>query len=63
MASEMVNGVLLHYEERGSGPPPLLVHGTGSYADIWSPVLDGLARSHRVIAYDRRGLRTLLART
>jgi pimeloyl-ACP methyl ester carboxylesterase len=55
MTSEMVNGAVLHYEERGSGPPLLLVHGTGSYADIWSPVLDGLARSYRVIAYDRRG--------
>jgi pimeloyl-ACP methyl ester carboxylesterase len=51
----MVNGALLHYEERGSGPPLLLVHGTGSYTEIWSPVLGGLARSHRVIAYDRRG--------
>jgi pimeloyl-ACP methyl ester carboxylesterase len=55
VASETVNGALLHYEERGSGPPLLLVHGTGTYADIWSPVLDGLARSYRVIAYDRRG--------
>jgi pimeloyl-ACP methyl ester carboxylesterase len=55
MASEMVNGAVLHYEERGSGPPLLLVHGTGAYADIWSPVLDGLARTYRVIAYDRRG--------
>ncbi len=51
----MVNGAVLHYEERGSGPPLLLVHGTGAYADIWSPVLDGLARAYRVIAYDRRG--------
>jgi pimeloyl-ACP methyl ester carboxylesterase len=34
MASEMVNGALLHYEERGDGPPLLLVHGTGSYAGI-----------------------------
>ncbi len=55
MASETVNGAVLHYEERGSGPPLLLVHGTGAYADIWSPVLDGLARAYRVIAYDRRG--------
>ncbi len=55
MPSEMVNGAVLHYEERGSGPPLLLMHGTGTYADIWSPVLDGLARVYRVIAYDRRG--------
>jgi pimeloyl-ACP methyl ester carboxylesterase len=31
------------------------VHGSGSYADVWSPVVEGLARSCRVIAYDRRG--------
>jgi pimeloyl-ACP methyl ester carboxylesterase len=55
MASETVNGAVLYYEERGSGPPLLLVHGTGAYTDIWSPVLDGLARTFRVIAYDRRG--------
>jgi len=26
MVSETVNGTVLHYEERGSGPPLLLVH-------------------------------------
>jgi pimeloyl-ACP methyl ester carboxylesterase len=51
----MVEGADLYYEERGSGPPLLLIHGTGAYADLWSPVLDGLARSFRVIGYDRRG--------
>ncbi|HST54270.1 MAG TPA: alpha/beta hydrolase [Solirubrobacteraceae bacterium] len=55
MATQTVNGALLHYEERGSGPPLLLVHGTGAYAGLWSPVLDELARTYRVIAYDRRG--------
>jgi pimeloyl-ACP methyl ester carboxylesterase len=55
MATVAVNGAVLYYEERGSGPPLLLVHGTGGYADIWSPVLDRLARAYRVIAYDRRG--------
>ncbi len=51
----VVNGIDLYYEERGSGPPLLLIHGTGAYAELWSPVLEGLARSFRVIAYDRRG--------
>jgi pimeloyl-ACP methyl ester carboxylesterase len=51
----VVNGIDLYYEERGSGPPLLLIHGTGAYADLWSPVLEGLAGSFRVIAYDRRG--------
>src|SRR5438309_10733744 len=55
MATVEVSGAVLYYEERGSGPPLLLVHGTGGYADLWSPVLDGLARAYRVIAYDRRG--------
>jgi pimeloyl-ACP methyl ester carboxylesterase len=55
MATIEVNAAVLYYEERGCGPPLLLVHGTGGYADVWSPVLDGLARSYRVIAYDRRG--------
>ncbi len=55
MATATINGVELFYEERGSGPPLLLVHGTGAYADLWTPVLEGLARSFRVISYDRRG--------
>ncbi|MDR7086352.1 pimeloyl-ACP methyl ester carboxylesterase [Aeromicrobium panaciterrae] len=55
MPTATVNGVELYYEERGSGPPLLLMHGTGAYADLWNPVLDGLARTYRVIAYDRRG--------
>src|ERR1700732_2644274 len=55
MSTVDVNGASLYYEERGSGPPLLLVHGTGGNADVWEPVLDGLARSFRVIAYDRRG--------
>lgn len=55
MPTTTVNGTELYYEERGSGPPLLLVHGTGGYVDPWAPVFDGLAGSYRVIAYDRRG--------
>jgi pimeloyl-ACP methyl ester carboxylesterase len=55
MTTMQVEGAEIYYEERGSGPPLLLIHGTGAYADLWTPVLDGLARSYRVIAYDRRG--------
>lgn len=55
MATVDVNGASLYYEERGKGSPLLLVHGTGAYSDLWSPVLNGLAHFHRVIAYDRRG--------
>ena len=37
MATVEVNGAVFYYEERGDGPPLLLVHGTGAYADTWSP--------------------------
>jgi pimeloyl-ACP methyl ester carboxylesterase len=33
----------------------LLIHGTGGDASVWRAVVPTLARSHRVIAYDRRG--------
>lgn len=49
-----VDGVELAYEERGSGGPLLLVHGTGG--SVWDPLPEMLASAgHRVITYDRRG--------
>ncbi|HSI29931.1 MAG TPA: alpha/beta fold hydrolase, partial [Miltoncostaeaceae bacterium] len=50
-----VNGVRLHYEERGRGTPVLCVHGAGSSALAWAGAVDRLAQLGRVIAYDRRG--------
>ncbi|MDX3228336.1 alpha/beta fold hydrolase [Streptomyces sp. ME19-01-6] len=49
-------GVDLACEERGSGEPLLLIHGTGAQAATWGRTVDDLAAAgHRVIAYDRRG--------
>jgi pimeloyl-ACP methyl ester carboxylesterase len=49
-------GVALHYDERGDGPPLLVVHGLASDAAAWSPRLDAWASAGlRAIAYDRRG--------
>jgi pimeloyl-ACP methyl ester carboxylesterase len=48
-------GVLLSYEERGSGPPVLLVHGMASSAQDLDVVADALAGRARVVSYDRRG--------
>jgi pimeloyl-ACP methyl ester carboxylesterase len=48
-------GVPLAYEERGHGPVVLLVHGIASDAAALSPLVEALAGSARVIAYDRRG--------
>ncbi|MFN2450511.1 MAG: alpha/beta fold hydrolase [Candidatus Baltobacteraceae bacterium] len=51
------NGVKLHYIERGTGSPVVLLHGNGVSALDWevSGVLGVLAASHRVIAFDRPG--------
>ena len=48
-------GVELAYDERGSGEPVVLVHGTASMRTIWDEVVDLLADSFRTIRYDRRG--------
>lgn len=48
-------GCELYYEERGAGPPVLLIHPAGSTASTWGSVADDLAGIGRVITYDRRG--------
>lgn len=52
-----VDGIRLHYIERGSGTPVVLLHGNGAMAEDFavSGVFDQLARDHRVIAFDRPG--------
>src|SRR2546425_2615030 len=57
MPTIALDGVDLYYEERGSGPPVLLIHGNGGGAPPWDDVVDGLAADHRVIVPDRRGFR------
>jgi pimeloyl-ACP methyl ester carboxylesterase len=55
VSSANVEGTQLFYEERGSGSPIMLIHGTGGNGDVWAPCVDALADGHRVIVYDRRG--------
>jgi pimeloyl-ACP methyl ester carboxylesterase len=52
-----VDGVRLHYLERGTGPAIVLLHGNGVMAEDFalSGLLDRLAEHHRVIAFDRPG--------
>ena len=52
-----VDGVRLHYVERGSGEPLVLPHGNGSMIqDFESSVLvDLAAKNYRVIVFDRPG--------
>lgn len=52
-----VEGVRLHYVERGSGPLIILLHGNATMVQDWlaSGVFDALAATNRVIAFDRPG--------
>lgn len=51
-----VNGITLHYEERGKGEPLLLLHGFGMCGKgDWGDHVDELAKSYRVIMPDLRG--------
>ncbi len=52
-----VNGVRLHYLERGTGTPLVLLHGNGGMIEdfLSSGLLDTAAKRHRVIAFDRPG--------
>ena len=46
----------LHYEDRGSGPPLLLVAGLASDSFSWLPVATPLAVRFRTIMPDNRGV-------
>jgi len=52
-----VDGVRLHYLERGSGPALVLLHGNGVMAEDFqlSGLIDRLAQTNYVIAFDRPG--------
>ena len=52
-----VDGVKLHYRDRGHGPPVVLIHGNAVTGADWrtSGVEDMLLPHHRVIVFDRPG--------
>ncbi len=52
-----VDGVRLHYLERGSGPVLVLLHGNGVYTEdfVASGLLEQASEHYRVIAFDRPG--------
>jgi pimeloyl-ACP methyl ester carboxylesterase len=52
-----VDGVRLHYTDRGSGQVVVLIHGNAVAGDDWdtSGVAEGLLETHRVIVFDRPG--------
>ena len=52
-----VDGIRLHYVERGTGSPLVLLHGNGSMIQdfVSSGLVDLAAKTYRVIAFDRPG--------
>ena len=57
MPTITVNGLQMHHERAGSGPPLLFISGTGSDLRNKPNVLDGPAvKEFDVLAYDQRGL-------
>jgi pimeloyl-ACP methyl ester carboxylesterase len=52
-----IDGVRLHYLDRGEGPPVVLLHGNAVLLQDFdgSGLIDALAARHRVIAFDRPG--------
>lgn len=49
------NGVSLHYEVRGQGPPMILLHGNGEDHTVFDRSAEVLGRTHRLYLVDSRG--------
>jgi 2-succinyl-6-hydroxy-2,4-cyclohexadiene-1-carboxylate synthase len=52
MMQIQVNGIKLHVEISGDGPPLLLLHGFTGSCRTWDPFLHSWTKSNRVIAVD-----------
>lgn len=50
-----VDGAQLYYEDAGSGPPLLFVHGLGSSTRDWFAQVPHFADRYRVLRLDLRG--------
>jgi pimeloyl-ACP methyl ester carboxylesterase len=49
------DGVNIHYEVHGSGPPLLLTHGYSSTSAMWRGQIEALSKRHTLILWDMRG--------
>jgi pimeloyl-ACP methyl ester carboxylesterase len=50
-----IDGVRVHYQEKGSGTPLILIHGYTSSVYTWKDVFEPLSKNFRVIAVDLKG--------
>src|SRR3981189_3899394 len=49
------DGVAIHYEVHGSGPPLLLTHGYSSTSAMWQGQIEALSKHHKLVLWDMRG--------
>ena len=50
------DGATIHIRVGGQGPAVVLLHGFGDTGDMWTPLAVELARTHRVVVPDLRGM-------
>jgi 3-oxoadipate enol-lactonase len=50
-----VNGLHIHHETEGEGPPIVFVHGLGATSNVWHAQRTTLRKYYQVIVYDRSG--------
>ncbi|MFG6083268.1 alpha/beta hydrolase [Paracoccus litorisediminis] len=56
MQDVQVDDATIHLRVGGEGPAVVLIHGFGDTGDMWQPLAADLARDHRVIVPDLRGM-------
>jgi 3-oxoadipate enol-lactonase len=49
------DGVRIAWDDRGKGPPILLIMGHRYSSAMWYPVFEGLGNRYRLISFDNRG--------
>lgn len=50
-----VNGIGIHFEEHGSGPPLVMIGGLGADTYLWSKQIPAFSELFRVLVFDNRG--------
>lgn len=54
--TKLRDGIAIHYESHGNGPPLILVSGTGHDLTFWSGQLPFFAPEFQTIVFDNRGV-------
>jgi 3-oxoadipate enol-lactonase len=54
-ARATINGLEIHHEIQGDGPPIVFVHGLGATSNVWHAQRMTFSKHYQVIVYDRSG--------